>query len=113
MAHRHQLAQRRAPLLFVEFAADAEHGKLVMPELFYPLGLAADQHIDQVHRSKTLPGAIGAGQQLLRDDLAVAQGRWRQAVVAIAAFFELKRLAEIAEQAGAAAVRGLGERPPR
>ena len=85
MAHRHQLADHGAPLLFVELAADAEHGQLVVPELRDALGQAADQHVDQVHGAETLPGAIGAGQQLLRGDLAVAELRRRQAVVAIAA----------------------------
>jgi uncharacterized RmlC-like cupin family protein len=27
----------------------------------------ADQHVDQMHGAEALPGAIGAGQQLLRD----------------------------------------------
>ena len=62
MAHRHQLAEHGAPLLFIELAADAEHRELVMPELRDALGQAADQHIDQVHGAETLPGAIGAGQ---------------------------------------------------
>ncbi len=38
-----------------------------------------------MHRAEALPGAIGAGQQLLRGDRAVANVRRRQAVVAIAA----------------------------
>src|SRR5712672_4839799 len=113
MAQRHQLAHGGAPLLFVELAADAKHRELVMPELLDPLRHAADQNIDQVHGPKALPGAIGAGQQLLRDDLAVAQLRRRQAVVAIAAFWWLKRLAEISEQVGASAVRGFGQTDKR
>src|SRR5437667_12627037 len=80
-----------------------------MPELLDALGHAADQNIDQVHGPKALPGAIGAGQQLLCDDLAVAQLRRRQAVVAIAALWWLKRPAEISEQAGASAARGFGQ----
>src|SRR6202171_5740139 len=105
MAHRHQLAQRGAPLLFIELAAYAEHGYLVMPELLDAFSHAADQDIDQVHGPKTLPGAIGAGQQFLRDHLAIAQLRRRQAVVAIAALDGREGLAEISEQAGAPAVR--------
>ena len=84
-----------------------------MPELLDALGHAADQNIDKVHGPKALPGAIGAGQQFLRDDLAVAQLRRRQAVVAIAAFWWLERLAEISEQAGAPAVRGFGQTDQR
>ena len=56
-----------------------------MTELGDAFGHSADQNIDQVHRAEPLPGAIGAGQQFLRDHLAVAKLRRRQAVVAIAA----------------------------
>src|ERR1700682_1923367 len=80
-----------------------------MSELFDAFRLAPDQDIDQVHRPKTLSGAIGAGQQFLRDDFAIAKLRRRQAVVAIAAFGGAERFAEISEQAGAPAVRGFGE----
>ncbi len=59
--------------------------QLVMSELRDLLGQAADQHVDQVHGAETLSGAVGAGQQFLRGDLAVAKLRRRQAVVAIAA----------------------------
>jgi hypothetical protein len=38
-----------------------------------------------VHGAKTLPGAVGAGQQFLRWDFSVEHSRRRQAVVAIAA----------------------------
>ena len=40
-----------------------------------PLEDAADQHVDQMHGAETLTGAIGAGQELLRDDLAIANKR--------------------------------------
>src|SRR5260370_37724850 len=109
MAHRHKLAQGGAPLLFIEFATYAEHRYLVMAELLDAVGHAADQDIDQVHRPKTLAGAIGAGQQFLRDHLAIAQLRRRKAVAAIATFGGAERLAEISEQAGAAAARRSGQ----
>src|ERR1700682_5955589 len=84
-----------------------------MPELFDAFRLAPDQDIDQVHRPKTLSGAIGAGQQFLCDDFAIAKLRRRQAVVAIAAFGGAERFAEISEQPGAPAVRGFGETDKR
>ncbi len=84
-----------------------------MAELGDALGQAADQHIDQMHGAKTLPGAIGAGQQLLRGDLAVAKLRRRQAVVAIAATGGGRFLAEITEQAAAPAARGFRQRHQR
>src|SRR5258707_1894992 len=84
-----------------------------MPELLDAFGHAADQNIDQVHGPKALPGAIGAGQQLLREYLAVAQRRPRQPVDAIASFWWLKRLAEISEQVGTSAVRGFGQTDKR
>src|SRR3954451_24199033 len=80
-----------------------------MPELSDALGHAADQHVDQMHGAKALPGAVDAGQQLLRDDFSVADLWRRQAVVAIAAAGRLKHFAEIAEQAASAARRGLGQ----
>ena len=113
MAHRHQLADRGAPLLLVELGADAEHGELVVAELRDALGQAADQHVDQMHGAETLPGAIGAGQHFLRGHLAVAKLRRRQAIVAIAAIAAINGFAEIAEQAAAPAARGLGEADQR
>src|SRR5258707_11147195 len=98
---------------FIEFATYAEYRYLVMAKLPDAFSHAADQDIDQVHRPKALPGAIGAGQQFLRDHLAVANARWRQAVVAIAAFRSHRRLAEISEQAGIADKPGVGRRPRR
>src|ERR1019366_10335451 len=92
---------------------DAEHRYLVMAELLDAFGQAANENIDQVHRPKTLPGAVGAGQQLLRDDLAVANDRRRQAVVAIAAFGGAKGFAEISEQAGTPAVGGFSQTDKR
>src|SRR6202165_1893806 len=80
MPHGHQLAQGGAPLLFIELAPYSKYGKLVMAELPDALRHAADQYVDEVHRPKTLPGAIGAGQQLLRDDLAIANRRRRETV---------------------------------
>ena len=113
MTHGDQLADHGAPLLFVQIVADAEHGQLVMSELRDLLGHAADQHVDQMHGAKTLPGAIGAGQQLLRGDLAVAKLRRRQAVVAIAASAASDFLAEITEQTAAPAARGFRQRHQR
>ena len=84
-----------------------------MPKLFDAFGRTANQDIDQMHRPETLPGAIGAGQQLLRDDFAIAKQRRRQAVVAIAAFGGVEVFAEIAEQAGAPAIRGFGQTDQR
>src|ERR1700680_2168221 len=80
-----------------------------MPELLDALRRTADQDIDQMHRAKTLPGAVGASTKLLRDHVAVAQDRRRQAVVAIAAFGGAGPLAEISEQPGAPAVGGFGQ----
>src|SRR5258708_39616333 len=85
MAQCPQLADGGAPLLFIELAADAKNGYSVMPELLDTIRQPADQNIDQMHGAETLTGAIGAGQQFLGDDLAVAHDGWRQAVVAIAA----------------------------
>ena len=84
-----------------------------MSELRDALGHAADQHVDQVHGAESLTGAIGAGQQFLRGDLAVAELRRRQAVVAIAAIVAGNRFAEIAEQAVAPAARGFRQRHQR
>src|SRR3954471_13222142 len=80
-----------------------------MSELLDAVGRPADQDIDQVHPSEPLPGAIGAGQQLLRDDLAVGETRRRQAAVAIAALGSRGGLAEIAEQALTPAAGGFSE----
>ena len=82
VTERHQLADNGAPLFFIEFAADAEHRYPVMPELLDAFGQAADQNIDQMHGAKALSGAIGTGQQLLRDHLlpreaAAARGSCR------------------------------------
>src|ERR1700734_382168 len=80
-----------------------------MSELLDAVGQAADQNVDQMHSAETLPGAIGTGQQLLRDDFAVAKLRRRQAVVAIAALGGLGMFAKISEQADAAAFGRFGK----
>ena len=107
MAHRDQLADHGAPLLFVEIGADAEHGQLVVAELRDLLGHAADQHVDQVHGAEALPGAIGAGQQLSARRPCRPKLRRRQAVVAVAARLRRDVLAEVAEQARCAGSRAV------
>src|SRR5689334_14714433 len=62
-----------------------------------------------MHGAEALSGAIDAGQQLLRGDLAVSYSWWRQAIVAIAATDRAECFAEIAEQAAAPAMRGFGK----
>src|SRR6185437_10370587 len=52
MSHRHQLPQRGAPLLLIEFTAYSEHREPVMLELPDAVGHAADQNIDQVPSTK-------------------------------------------------------------
>ena len=64
----------------------------------YALGRTADKHINQVRRAKALPGAIHAGQSLLRDDPPVPDARRRQAIVAVATIGIPGRFAEVTEQ---------------
>ena len=61
VAHRHQLADGGTPPFFIEFGTDSKHRQLVMSELFDAFGHAADQNVDQMHRAKTLSGAVDAG----------------------------------------------------
>src|SRR6266704_1952373 len=107
MAERDQLPEHRAPLSFVEVAADAESGKPVMAELRYPPVRPAEQHVDHVPRAEALAGAIDAGQRLLRGHRAVPYPRRIQTVVAVTA--RPARLAEVGEQPDAATAGGLGQ----
>src|SRR6266704_644439 len=101
MAERDQLPEHRAPLSFVEVAADAESGKPVMAQLRYPPVRPAEQHVDHVPRAEALAGAIDAGQRLLRGHRAVPYPRRIQTVVAVTA--RPARLAEVGEQPDPAA----------
>src|SRR5213075_193471 len=65
-------------------------------------GGLASQHVDYVHRAEALAGAIDAGEELLCRDRAIEGRRRIEADVAVAA--RRDRLAEIAEQPGAAAL---------
>src|SRR6266849_6897508 len=107
MTERDELPEHRAPLSFVEVAADAESGKSVVAELRDAPGRPAEQHVDHVPRAEALAGAIDAGQRLLRGQRAVPYPRRIQTVVAVAA--RPARLAEIGEQPDAAAAGGFGQ----
>ncbi len=109
MTLRHHLPGRRAPLLVVQVGADPENRKLVVTELRHTLVRMAEQDIDEMRGSKALPGAVDAGEQLLRDHGAVMHGRRRQAIIAIPAGVRRCRLAEIAEHVRAPAAGGLGQ----
>src|SRR5258708_33564023 len=107
MAERDELPEHCAPLSFVPIGADAESGKSVVAELRDAPGRPAEQHVDHVPRAEALPGAVDAGQRLLRGHGAVPDPRRIQAVVAVAAGFA--RLAEVVEQPDTAATGAFGE----
>src|SRR5207237_6027741 len=70
-----------------------------LPDAF---GCVADQHVGDMLRPESLPGAVDRRQRLLRRDRAVPTRRRVAAIVAIAAG-RVIALAEIAEQRLAAA----------
>src|SRR5690606_16256245 len=107
-----QLARDRAPLRVVELAADAVGAESVMPELAYPLGVAAEQHVHQVTDAETLPRAHDGREQLLRRNGPVERVDRLEAGVAVATSLG-QRLAEVRQQRLAAAAGRLAERQQR
>src|SRR5690606_9372159 len=66
-----QLPDDGAPAVHVELGADAVGAELIVAELAHALVIFAEQHINQVARPKTLPGAHDGGEQFLGFDGAV------------------------------------------
>src|SRR5947199_5742034 len=85
MPLREQLPDHRQPPGAVEFCPDAKRLDPVMAELPDSFGRVADQHIGDMLRPESLPGAIDRRQRLLRRDRAVPARRRAAAIVAIAA----------------------------
>ena len=99
------LAHDGAPFAFAPLAADAEGAEPVVAALGGLVGRFAAQHVDDVHRTKALSGAVDAGEELLRRQRAIEGRRRIETGVAIAA--RRHGLAEIAKQAHAPAFGGL------
>ena len=82
---RDELAKDATPGGRTEFRADAEGRDPVVTEAADPLVVLAQQHVDQIHHTKALAGAVHAGQRLLRRQRRIPGFRRREAVVAVAA----------------------------
>jgi hypothetical protein len=109
---RRKLTDHRAPLRHRQFLADTIGAEFVMAELLHLFAIRAAQHVDDMQRAEALASAVDAGQRLLRQLGAVEAFHRLQASIAIAAR-SIRRLAEIAQQHLAAALRGLAETDQR
>src|SRR5208282_3423386 len=96
-ALRHQLANDRKPPAAIELVTDAKCLKPIMPQADDPLGLVAEQDIDQVMRAETLTRSVDRRQRFLGCDGSVPARDRRTAIVAIPARRVID-FAEIAEQ---------------
>ena len=83
-AGRDQLAEHAAPGACIEVAADGISAQLVVA-CCLTFRSAAAQDVDQVADTEALAAAVDAAQRLLCRYGRVPRGRWRQAVVAVAA----------------------------
>ena len=103
-----QLAENIAPLGGGEFLADTEDREAIMAELNDALGLLAGEHVDEIVDTKTLAGAIDAGQGFLRRGGGIPGIDGFDAVITVAAGL-LQGFIEIGQQRLAAATGDLGK----
>ena len=86
ITHLHQLAGQVHPLLFVQLFADAVGGETVVAEAQDAFALRAEQNIGHVRGAKAFAGAFDAGEELLRREGDIGQGRgFGVAVIAVVA----------------------------